>query len=66
MCQERKSKKKEKKSNPKIFLLTVIRYSEEEQVKMLKLNTIVEYMKKPFCLDDLSDAVKKNMCSSSV
>jgi hypothetical protein len=26
---------------------------------MLKLNTIVEYMKKPFYLDDLSDAVKK-------
>jgi len=29
---------------------------------MLKLNTIVEYMKKPFYLNDLSDVVKKKTC----
>ena len=54
-------KLKEKKSNPKIILLTVVRYSDEEREKMLKTNNIVGYIKKPFELDDFMDAVKKHV-----
>ena len=56
-------KLKEKKSKPKIILLTVVRYSGEEREKMLKTNNIVEYIKKPFDLDDLMNAVKKHVGS---
>jgi len=52
---------KEKKSKPKIILLTVVRYNNEEKEKMLKMNNIVEYIKKPFDYDDLMDAVKKHI-----
>ena len=51
---------KGKKSNPKIILLTVIRYREEEQKVFEKWN-IVDYIKKPFELDDFMDAVKKHV-----
>ena len=54
-------KLKEKKSKPKIILLTVVRYSDEEKEKMLKMNNIVEYIKKPFEFDDLMNAVKKHV-----
>ena len=53
-------KLKEKKSNPKIILLTVVRYSDEEREKMLKTNNIVGYIKKPFELDDLIGSIKKH------
>ena len=52
-------KLKKKKSKPKVILLTVVRYSKEEKEKMLKMNNIVEYIKKPFELDDLINVVKK-------
>jgi len=52
-------KLKEKKSKPKIILLTVVRYSYEEKEKMLKMNNIVDYIKKPFEIDTLMNAVKK-------
>jgi len=53
-------KLKEKKSNPNIILLTVVRYSGEEREKMLKTNSIVGYIKKPFELDDLIGSIKKH------
>jgi len=53
-------KLKEKKSNPNIILLTVVRYSGEEREKMLKTNNIVGYIKKPFELDDLIGSIKKH------
>lgn len=56
-------KLKEKKSKPKIILLTVVRYTEQEIEKMLKMNNIVEYIKKPFDYDDLIDTVKKHIGS---
>lgn len=54
-------KLKEKKSKPKIILLTVVRYSGEEREKMLKTNSIVGYIKKPFDLDHLIDIVKRQV-----
>ena len=54
-------KLKEKKSNPKIILLTVVQYSKEEQEKMLKMNNIVEYIKKPFEIEVFMDTVKRHV-----
>ena len=42
-------------------MLTVVRYTEEEQEKMLKMNNIVEYIKKPFEFDDFIAVVKKHV-----
>ena len=56
-------KKLQKKStNPKIILLTVIRYSEEEQEKLKKMG-IVDYVTKPFELDDLITRVNNQIKS---
>lgn len=54
-------KVKEKKSNPKILLLTVVRYSEGEKEKIIKMGNVVDYITKPFDIDDLIDAVKKHV-----
>ena len=45
----------EKETNPKIILLTVVQYSQEEIDKILALGNIVEYMNKPFDVLDLLD-----------
>ena len=52
-------KLKKKNSNPKIILITVVRYSEEEQEKMLEKDNIVSYIKKPFDLDNLLNTLSK-------
>jgi len=52
---------KDKKSKPKIILLTVVRYSEEEKKKIMTMGNIVDYIKKPFDLDDFMDAIKKHV-----
>ena len=54
-------KLRRKKSNPKIILLTVVRYSEEEKRKIFEMGNIVDYIKKPFELDNFMDAVKKHV-----
>ena len=54
-------KLKEKKSVPKIILLTVVRYSEEEKKKIFEIGNIVEYIKKPFEIDVFMDAVKRHV-----
>ncbi len=54
-------KLRRKKSNPKIILLTVVRYSNEQKEKVFKMGNVVDYIKKPFELDDLMDAVKKHV-----
>ena len=53
-------KLKEKKCNPKVILLTVIGYHEEEQKVFEKWN-IVDYIKKPFDLYDFLEAINKHV-----
>jgi DNA-binding response OmpR family regulator len=53
-------KLEEKKTKPKIILLTVVRYSEEEKQKLYQKG-IVDYVTKPFELDDLTDRIHKHL-----
>jgi two-component system alkaline phosphatase synthesis response regulator PhoP len=55
------AKLKEKKTNPKIILLTVIRYSKEEKKKIFEMGNVVDYITKPFELNELVDAVHKQI-----
>ena len=52
-------KLKNMKRNPKIILLTVIRFSEEEKKKLYEMGNVVDYVTKPFEIDDLLDSIKK-------
>jgi len=54
-------KLKDKKSNPKIILLTVLRYTESERDNIMKLGNIVEYIAKPFDIDDLTTCINKHL-----
>ncbi|MCJ7698609.1 MAG: response regulator, partial [Thermoplasmata archaeon] len=53
-------KLKEKKTKPKIILLTIVRYSEEEKQKLYQMG-IVDYVTKPFELDDLIDKIHNHI-----
>ncbi len=48
----------EKKTKPKIILLTVVRYSEEEKQKLYQKG-IVDYVTKPFEMDILINTIQK-------
>jgi DNA-binding response OmpR family regulator len=50
---------KGKKSNPKIILVTVVRFTEEEKKSLYEAANVVGYIKKPFDIDDIMDVVKK-------
>ena len=52
-------KLKKKKSKPKVILLTVVRFDGDEK-KIFKQGNVVDYIKKPFDVDMLMDAVKKH------
>ena len=54
-------KLKEKKSNPKIILLTVVRYSDEEKKKRFEMGNVVDYVTKPFDLDQLMDTIDRHV-----
>jgi DNA-binding response OmpR family regulator len=56
-------KLKEKKTKPKIILLTVVRYSEEEKQKLVQMG-IVDYVTKPFELDNLINTIHNHVLSS--
>ena len=52
-------KLKKKKSKPKVILLTVVRFDRDEK-KVFEQGNVVDYIKKPFNVNDLIDAVKKH------
>ena len=52
-------KLKKKKSKPKVILLTVVRFDGDEK-KIFEQGNVVDYIKKPFDIDVLMDAVKKH------
>ncbi len=54
-------KLKNKTSSPKIILLTVVRFSEEEKQRILELGNVVDYITKPFDFEDLISSVKKHL-----
>lgn len=54
-------KLKEKKSKPKIILLTVVRYSEEEKEKIYHMGNVVDYITKPFDIDELTERIYKHI-----
>ena len=53
-------KLKEKQSKPKIILLTVVRLSDEEKEKISNMGNIVDYITKPFELDDFMNTIEKH------
>jgi DNA-binding response OmpR family regulator len=55
---------KEKQCKPKIILLTVVRFSEEEKNKILEMGNVVDYVTKPFEFTELVDTVKKHATST--
>ena len=52
-------KLKKKKSKPKVILLTVVRFDGDEK-KVFEQGNVVDYIKKPFDIDVLMDAVRKH------
>ena len=52
-------KLKKKKSKTKVILLTVVRFDRDEK-EIFEYGNVVDYIMKPFNVDDLIDAVKKH------
>ncbi len=52
---------KEKKSNPKIILVSVVRFTEVEKERIYSLGNIVDYISKPFDLDVLLKTLNKHI-----
>jgi len=50
---------KNKKSNPKIILLTFVKYSNENLEKIMKKGNIVDYITKPFNINQLMNIMHK-------
>jgi DNA-binding response OmpR family regulator len=57
---------KDKKNKSKIILLTVIRYSEEEKQRIYKMGNVVDYITKPFELDDLISTIRKHVIKLNI
>ena len=50
-----------KETKPKIILLTVVRFSDEEKTSIFKKGNIVDYINKPFEIDDFTGSVRKHL-----
>ncbi|DAC73097.1 MAG TPA: hypothetical protein DSN98_02025 [Thermoplasmata archaeon] len=57
-------KLKEKTCKPKIILVTVVRYSEAEKQIIFQTGNVVDYITKPFDLDDLLVRINKHVGSA--
>ena len=58
-------KLKKKKHHPKIVLLTVVRYSEKERQDLFEKGNIVDYLTKPFEVNDLIHTIQKHLGKNS-
>ena len=56
---------KGKKSNPKIILVTVVRFTDEEKKNLYEAANIVGYINKPFDIDEFVNIIKKT-CAVAV
>jgi two-component system response regulator RegX3 len=54
-------KLKNNNCNPKIILITVLRFSQKEKQEFFKLGNVVDYIIKPFEYDEFINAVKRNI-----
>ena len=52
---------KKKKNKSKIILLTVVRYSETEMQMIQEMGNVVDYITKPFDIDEFKDKLVKNL-----
>lgn len=50
---------KEKKTDPKILLLTVVRFSDRQKNEIFQMGNVASYIKKPFDNKEFIDTVKK-------
>jgi len=57
---------KEKTCNPKIILLTVVRYSEEEKQRIFQRGNVVDYLTKPFEIGLLLATIHKHLLLKTV
>ena len=52
---------KEKRTKPKIILLSVVQFSEEEKNKIFAMGNIVDYITKPFDLSEFIETVERHI-----
>ena len=52
---------KEKKSNPKIILCTVVRFSDDEKNRLFDMGNVIDYITKPFDFDVVIKTVKEHI-----
>ncbi|OYT28323.1 two-component system response regulator [Thermoplasmatales archaeon ex4572_165] len=52
---------KEKKSDPKIILCTVVRFSDNEKKRLFDMGNVIDYITKPFDFDIVIKTVKEHV-----
>jgi DNA-binding response OmpR family regulator len=62
--QEILEKLQKKKNHPKIVLLTVVRYSEEEKERLFHTDCIVDYLTKPFDVGEFIHTIQKHLAKN--
>ena len=61
MTEEILEQLKSKHCDPKIILLTVVRFSEDEKKRLFGMGNIVDYIKKPFDMDEFLKRLKEQV-----
>jgi DNA-binding response OmpR family regulator len=61
MTREILEKLQTKKSNPKIILVTVVRYSDKSRQKIMERKNIVDIISKPFEVDYFLNTIKQHL-----
>ena len=53
-----------KTNHPKIILLTVVHYSNEEIQRLAQISNVIDYIPKPFNIRDLVDRIKTHLAEA--